>query len=60
MSPVAEHFNGEARSELDMTVMVIKLPISRDPCPQKVKEGRWIRTLETSFPSEMNLRDDSL
>ena len=60
MSPVAEHFNGGAHSESDMTVMVIELSTSRDPCLRKVKEGRWIRTLETSFPSEMNHRVDNL
>ena len=60
VSPVADHFNSGAHSESDMTVMVIELSYSRDPCLRKVKEGRWIRTLETSCPSGMNLRVDSL
>ena len=60
VSPVADHFNSGAHSESDMTVMVIELSSSRDPCLRKVKEGRWIRTLETSSPSGMNLRVDSL
>ena len=60
VSPVAEHFNSGAHSVADMTVMVIELSPSRDPCLRKVKEGRWIRTLETSSPSGMNLRVDSL
>ena len=60
MSPVADHFNSEAHLESDMTVMVIELSSSSDPCLRKVKEGRWIRTLETLSPSGMNLRVDSL
>ena len=62
MSPVAEHFNSGIHSVLDMTVMVIELHVSPscDPCLQKVKEGRWIRTLETSSPSGMSLHVDSL
>ena len=35
-SPVAEHFNGDAHSLADMTVMVIDQMRSRDPCLQKV------------------------
>ena len=60
VSHVAEHFNSSAHSVADMTVMVIEISPSRDPCLQKVKEGRLIRTLETSFPSGMNLRVDCL
>ena len=45
VSPVAEHFNSGAHSVSDMTVIVIELSTSRDPCLQKVKWGRWIRTL---------------
>ena len=51
VSPVAEHYNSEAHSTLDMTVMGIELSTSRDSCLQKEKEGRWISTLETPFPS---------
>ena len=61
MSRVAEHFNSGAHSVSDMmSFMVIELSTSGDPCLWKVKEGRWIRALETSFPSGMNLRVDSL
>ena len=60
MSPVAEHCNSSAHSVSDITVMVIELSTSRDPCLRKVKEDRRIRTLETSFPSGMNLWVDSL
>ena len=58
--PVAEHFNSGAHSVLDMTVMVIELSTSHDPCLRKVKEGRWIRTLETLLTSGMIFRVDSL
>ena len=47
VSPVAEHFTSRAHSESDMAVIVIELSTSRDQCLWKVKEGRWIRTLET-------------
>ena len=47
--PVAEHFNSGAHSVSDMTIMTIELSTSRGPYLWKVKEGRWIRTLETSF-----------
>ena len=60
VSPVAKYFNSGAHSELNMMVMVIELSLSCDPCLQKVKEGRWIRTLETLLPSEMNVQVDSL
>ena len=59
-SPVAEHFNGGAHKELDMTVMVIELARSRDACLRKIRESRWIRTLGTSSPLGMNLRVDGL
>ena len=55
VSPVAEHFNGGAHSVSDLMVMVIELSPSCDPCLQKVKEGRWIRTLETSSHSRINI-----
>ena len=60
VSPVVEHFNSGAHSVSDMTVMAIKLSTNLDPYPRKVKEGRWIGTLETSFPCGMNLWVDSL
>ena len=60
VSPVAEHFNSSAHSVAGMTVVVIELSPSCDPCLRKVKEGRWIRTLEILSPSGMHLRVDSL
>ena len=59
-SPVAAHFNSEAHSMEDMTVMVIDQIHSRDPTLRKIKESRWIRDLGTSYPFGMNLRVDSL
>ena len=59
-SPMAAHFNNNVRSQADMTVMVIDQVYNHDPCLQKILESRWIRTLETLFPLEMNLRVDSL
>ena len=38
VSAVAEHFNTSAQSVSDMTVMVIELSPSCDPCLQKVKD----------------------
>ena len=40
--------------------MVINQLRNRDPCPGKIREGRWIRTLETMHPLGMNLRVYSL
>ena len=55
-SPVAEHFTGDGHSEADMVVTVIDQLYGRDPCLHKLWQSRWIRTLETSDPSGMNLR----
>ena len=60
VSLVAEHFNGGKHLESGMRVVLIEIPTSRDPCLQKVKEGRWNRTLETLFPFRMNLWVDRL
>ena len=59
-SPVAEHYNDGPHSESDITVMVIELSTNCEPCLRKVKQVKWIRTLETLFPLGMNLRVDSL
>ena len=44
-------FHRLSTEELDMAIMVIDLSSSHDPCLQKMREGRLIGTLETSFPS---------
>ena len=59
-SPVSSHFNRGQHTLADMLVMVIERARSQDPCLRCIRESRWIRTLGTSFPLGMNLRDDSL
>ena len=59
-SLVAEHLNGEGRSLADVTVVAINKICIHDPCLDKIRENRWIRTLGTSYPSGMNLRVDFL
>ena len=44
-SPVVAHFNNDIDSQTDMTLMVIDLEQSYDPCLRKIWESRWIRTL---------------
>ena len=48
--PVAIHFNSSGHTVKDMAVMVIDRPYRNDPVLRKVRESRWIRTLETSCP----------
>ena len=60
VSLITEHFYSSAHSVLDMTVIVIELSPSCDPCLQKLKDSRWIRTLETMFLSGLNVWVDSL
>ena len=59
-SPVAEHFNGVAHSQVDMRTMVIDQLWNHDPCVRKIRQRRWIRNLGTTHPLEVNLRVDSL
>ena len=58
VSPVAE----STAVHTQIAAMVIELHVSTShyPCLWKGMEGRWIRTLETLFPSGMILRVDSL
>ena len=58
--PVSKHFNIRPHTLADMSVMVIERARSQDPCLSRIRESRWIRTLGTSFPLGMNLREDSL
>ena len=58
--PMVEHFSSETHQESDMVVTATELARSRDTSLRKIRESRWIRTLGTSIPPEMNLRDDSL
>ena len=58
--PVSKHFNSRTHNLADMSVMVIECAHSQDPCLHRIRESKWIRTLGTSFPQGMNLREDSL
>ena len=58
--PVAAHFNSGEHSVEDMRVMVIERLRKDDPVLRKIRESRWIGTLDTSSPNGMNLRTDSL
>ena len=49
-SLVADHFNGEAHTLADMTVVAIGQLYSYHSCLPKISESRWIRTLGTSHP----------
>ena len=59
-SPVSLHFNSGPHSLADMSVMVFESAHSQDHCLRRTMDSQWIRTLGTSFPLGMNLRDDSL
>ena len=58
-SPVVEHFNSRVHEESDMAVMAIELTESHDMSTENTR-SRWTRTLESSSPSAMNTRVDSL
>ena len=57
--PVATHFISQGHSVEDMTVMVIEKLWKDDPVLRKVRENKWMRTLDTSHPRGMNLRVDT-
>ena len=58
--PVAAHFNSGEHSVEDMTVMIIERLWKDDLVLRKIRESRWISTLDTASPKGMNLRTDSL
>ena len=58
--PVAAHFNFPGHSVEDMQVMVIDQLWKRDTTLRKIRESKWISTLETYQPKGMNLRRDRL
>ena len=58
--PVVAHFNTQGHSVEDLAVMVIESLWKDDPVIQKIRENKWIRTLDTSHPRGMNLRTDTL
>ena len=54
--PVATHFNTQGHSVEDLAVMVIERLWKDDPVLRKIRENKWIRTLDTPHPRGMNLR----
>ena len=61
-SPVAAHFTSEGHTDTDtnLSVMIIDRCWKEDTILRKISESRWIRTLETFWPSGMNQRTDGL
>ena len=57
---MAEHFKGAGHTLADLTVVAIDQLYSHEACLVKIRENRWIRTLETAHPFGMNIRMDSL
>ena len=51
--PVAAHFNTQGHSVEDMTVMVIEKLWKDDPVLRKIRENKWMRTLDTSHHSPL-------
>ena len=58
--PVALHFNSPGHTLDDIQVMVIERLWKSDTVFRKIRESRWISTLDTTWPKGMNLRIDSL
>ena len=59
-SPVAVHFTSEGHTEDDLLDMIIDLCWRKDTILRKIRESKWIRMLENSWPSGMNLKIDRL
>ena len=47
-SPVAAHFTSEHHTEIDMSVMIIDRCWREDAILRKIRESRWIRTLDAA------------
>ena len=58
--PVSRHFNSEGHSLKDLRVMVIDRLWTNDPCKRKLRESKWISTLDMCWPRGMNIKSDSL
>ena len=58
--PVSAHFNSRDHTMDDVQVMVIERIWRNDTVLRKIRENRWIATLDTSWPKGMTLRTDSL
>ena len=59
-SPVMAHFASEDHAKTDLPVMVIDRCWKANAILRKIRESRWIRTSETSWPLGMNQRTDDL
>ena len=59
-SSVAAHFTSEGHTETDLSVMIIDRCWKEDTTLRKIRESRWIRTLDTALPSGMNYRTNCL
>ena len=57
--PVAWDFNSDAHNQVGMIITVVNQVYSHDADLWKVRGSRWIRTLGTLYPIEMNHRVDS-
>ena len=57
---MSAHFNSEGRTVADLSVMIIDKCWKEEAILKKIRESRWISTLETSWPSVMHLRTDGL
>ena len=57
--PVALYFNKPGHNISDLQVMVIDQLWRNDTVLRKIREERWIATLDTTWPGGLNLRTDS-
>ena len=46
-SPVAAHFNSTGHTEADVMVMIIGRLLGNDFTLKKIRDSRWIRTLDS-------------
>ena len=59
-SPVAAHFTTEGHTESDMAVMIIDRCWREHAILRKIRKSRWIRMLDTAWPSVRNYKTDGL
>ena len=59
-SLVVAHFTSESHTETDMSVMIIDRCWREGAILRNIRESRWIRMMDTAWPSGMNYRTDGL
>ena len=59
-SPVAAYFTSKGHTEIDMSVMITDRCWREEAIIRNIRESRWIRMLDTAWPSGMNYRTDGL